>query len=198
MLRGAWADAPWSVSRCSVECKPILRGAWNGTLWSVLTTLLLCLLTSACSLTKHLPEGETLYRGIKSIDYDKQIVTESNQEEGVITALADAYTTVEGLLKGDGSLQPSKEELTAAVRDSLRHASEKDKAAYESAKEEVEAVLSYAPNGALMGSSFVTHPFPLKLLIYNRYAGSKHRFATRSKSVCATAYTRGPSITWTA
>ncbi len=176
MLRGAWADAPWSVSRCSVERKPILRGAWNDTLWSVLTTLLLCLLTSACSLTKHLPEGETLYRGIKSIDYDKQIVTESKQEEGVITALADAYTTVEGLLKGDGSLQPSKEELTAAVRDSLRHASEKDKAAYESAKEEVEAVLSYAPNGALMGSSFVTHPFPLKLLIYNRYAGSKHRF----------------------
>ena len=27
-----------------------------------------------------------------------------------------------------------------------------------------------------MGSSFVTHPFPIKLLIYNRYAGSKHRF----------------------
>ena len=27
ILRGAWADSPWSVSRCSVERKPILRGA---------------------------------------------------------------------------------------------------------------------------------------------------------------------------
>ena len=140
--------------------------------------LLLCLLASACSLTKNLPEGETLYRGIKSIDYDKrQQRTDDGQEEGVITALADAYTTVEGLLSGDASvLKPEETMDEKAVRDSIRRASEKDKAAYESAKEEVEAVLSYAPNGAFMGSSFVTHPFPLKLLIYNRYAGSKHRF----------------------
>ena len=54
--------------------------------------LLLCLLLSACSLTKNLPEGETLYRGIKSIDYDKrQQPTDDGQQEGVITALADAY-----------------------------------------------------------------------------------------------------------
>ena len=58
--------------------------------------LMLCLLASACSLTKHLPEGETLYRGIKSIDYDKRQEAESKQQqEGVITALADAYSTVE-------------------------------------------------------------------------------------------------------
>ena len=24
MLRGAWADAPWSVSRCNVECETML------------------------------------------------------------------------------------------------------------------------------------------------------------------------------
>ena len=140
--------------------------------------LLLCLLLSACSLTKNLPEGETLYRGIKSIDYDKrQQTTDDGQQEGVITALADAYTTVEGLLSGDASVLKAEDTMDEkAVRDSIRRASEKDKAAYESAKEEVEAVLSYAPNGAFMGSSFVTHPFPLKLLIYNRYAGSKHRF----------------------
>ena len=139
--------------------------------------LLLCLLVSACSLTKNLPEGETLYRGIKSIDYEKrQQAKDNGQQEGVITALADAYTTVEGLLSGDASALKSGDMDEKALRDSMRRASEKDKEAYESAKEEVEAVLSYAPNGAFMGSSFVTHPFPIKLLIYNRYAGSKHRF----------------------
>ena len=98
------------------------------------------------------------------------------EQEGVITALADAYNTVEGLLTGDASVLQSDDMSDKAVRDSLRHASQKDQEAYEATKEEVEAVLSYAPNGALMGSSFVTHPFPIKLLIYNKYAGSKHRF----------------------
>lgn len=139
--------------------------------------LLLCLLVSACSITSNLPEGEKLYRGIKSIDYDSRPrTTDNGQQEGVITALADAYTTVEGLLSGDASVLKTENIDEKALRDSLRHASEKDKLAYESAKEEVEAVLSYAPNGAFMGSSFVTHPFPIKLLIYNKYAGSKHRF----------------------
>ena len=139
--------------------------------------LLLCLLASACTLTKHLPEGETLYRGIKSIDYEKRPqATDDGQETGVITALADAYTTVEGLLSGDASALKTEAVDAKAVRDSMKRVSEKDKEAYASAKEEVEAVLSYAPNGAFMGSSFVTHPFPIKLLIYNRYAGSKHRF----------------------
>ena len=138
----------------------------------------LSFLASACSLTTHLPEGETLYRGIKRIDYDSRQKTEEiKQQEGVITALADAYTMVEGLLSGDASvLEPDEAVDEKAVRDSMRRASEKDKAAYESARGEVEAVLSYTPNGAFMGSSFVTHPFPIKLLIYNRFAGSKHRF----------------------
>ena len=139
--------------------------------------LLLCLLLSACSITNNLPEGEKLYRGIKSIDYDKGPSKEKKAEqEGVITALADAYTTVEGLLTGDASVVKPEDMDSKAVRDSLRHASQKDQEAYAATKEEVEAVLSYAPNGALMGSSFVTHPFPIKLLIYNKYAGSKHRF----------------------
>ena len=139
--------------------------------------VLLCFFLSSCSLTKHLPEGETLYRGIKSIDYDKAPKKDKQAEqEGVITALADAYTKVEGLLSGDASVLQTEEVDEKAVRDSLKQASQKDLEAYASAKEEVEAVLSYAPNGAFMGSSYVTHPFPIKLLIYNRYAGSKHRF----------------------
>lgn len=137
--------------------------------------LLLCLLASACSITNNLPEGEKLYRGIKSIDYDKGLSKEKKSgQEGVITALADAYTTVEGLLTGDASVLEDMDSKVA--RDSIKRASQKDLEAYAEAKEEVEAVLSYAPNGAFMGSSFVTHPFPIKLLIYNKYAGSKHRF----------------------
>ena len=128
--------------------------------------VVLCLLASGCSITNNLPEGEKLYRGIKSIDYDKGPTREKvAEQEGVITALADAYNTVEGLLTGDASVLQSDDMSDKAVRDSLRHASQKDQEAYEATKEEVEAVLSYAPNGALMGSSFVTHPFPIKLLI---------------------------------
>lgn len=139
--------------------------------------LLLCLLVSACSLTKNLPEGETLYRGIKGIDYSPfSASTDGEGQEGVITALADAYTKVEDLLTGDGQALRAERADDKAVRDSMKRLSEQDQKAYAAARDEVEAVLSYAPNGAFMGSSYVTHPFPLKLLIYNRYVGSKHRF----------------------
>ena len=142
-----------------------------------ISTLLLCLLVSACSLTKQLPEGETLYRGIKKIDYDnRQQTVNKGREDGVITALADAYTTVEGVLTGDNTLASSLEAENKEVQDSIKRALQKDQEAFASTKAEVEAVLSYAPNGAFMGSSYVTHPFPIKLLIYNRYANSKHRF----------------------
>lgn len=160
------------MNRYRMEMLKSPRAAFGIALYVVL-----CLLASGCSITNNLPEGEKLYRGIKSIDYDKGPTREKMAEqEGVITALADAYNTVEGLLTGDASVLQSDDMSDKAVRDSLRHASQKDQEAYEATKEEVEAVLSYAPNGALMGSSFVTHPFPIKLLIYNKYAGSKHRF----------------------
>ena len=139
--------------------------------------LMLLTLLSGCSITNNLPEGERLYRGIKGIDYSPLPASSKGEgQEGVITALADAYNTVEGLLSGESTLQLPQQGDDKAVRDSMKRISQKDQEAYASAKEEVEAVLSYAPNGALMGSSFVTHPFPIKLLIYNKYAGSKHRF----------------------
>ena len=173
---GQEKNAPCGVGKRTVRRWQTPRAALAIPLCGVLKGLLLCLLT-ACSLTKNLPEGETLYRGIKSIDYDKAPTKDKNTEqEGVITALADAYTTVEGLLSGDASVLKAGDIDEKAVRDSLKRASQKDLEAYAAAKEEVEAVLSYAPNGAFMGSSFVTHPFPIRLLIYNRYAGSKHRF----------------------
>ena len=86
-----------------------------------IATLLLCLLASACSLTRNLPEGETLYRGIKSIDYDKHREAETGgQEKGVITALADAYTTVEGLLSGDAIIAAESTEHPMIFSASLR------------------------------------------------------------------------------
>ena len=39
--------------------------------------------------------------------------------------------------------------------------------AYETAKEEVDAALAYAPNNALFGSSSYRIPFPTGLWIYN-------------------------------
>ena len=166
-----------NAARCVCQRSTLHLPSQHAAFANMARLLLLCLLVTACSITSNLPEGEKLYRGIKSIDYDSRPrTTDNGQQEGVITALADAYNTVEGLLTGDASVLKTDDMSDKAVRDSLRHASEKDKLAYEAAKEEVEAVLSYAPNGALMGSSFVTHPFPIKLLIYNKYAGSKHRF----------------------
>ena len=166
-----------NITRLNCKRKTLRLPTSHVTIANVARLLLLCLLASACSITNNLPEGEKLYRGIKSIDYDKGPGKEKTAEqEGVITALADAYTTVEGLLSGDASVLKTEDMSEKAFRDSMKRASEKDKLAYEAAKEEVEAVLSYAPNGAFMGSSFVTHPFPIKLLIYNKYAGSKHRF----------------------
>ena len=138
--------------------------------------IVVALSIAACSTTSNLLEGETLYRGIKDLNYNTpQEKKDANSQEGVITALADAYTKVEGLLTGD--IQASQSLMSEEERrDSMKHASRMDLLASNEAKEEVEGVLSCAPNGALMGSSHVTHPFPVRLWIYNRYVNSQRRF----------------------
>ncbi len=139
-----------------------------------LTLAVLCL--ASCSTTSHLLEGETLYRGISQMDYNQPAAQpEDTTREGVITALADAYTKVEGLLTGDTKAAQGMQD-DQQRRDSLKRASRQDMLACAEAREEVEAVLAYAPNGALMGSSHVTHPFPVRLWIYNRYVDSHRRF----------------------
>ena len=139
---------------------------------------MLAALLASCSSTSNLEEDELLYRGIKSIDYDKwQRPKRDGDSTGVIVALANAYNTVEGLLSGNTeSLQIPGDELSKEALDSMKRADKNDELAYKTAREEVEAVLAYAPNGSLMGSSSMTHPFPIRLWIYNRYAGSKSRF----------------------
>lgn len=136
---------------------------------------LTALLFSACSSTRNMPEDEVLYRGIKRLEYDRQKPDGGKKAEGVITAIADAYNTVEGVLSGDASVLQKPEEEKAA-RERQKAAGKADREAYATTRDEVEGVLSYAPNGALMGSSYVTHPLPFRLWIYNRYAGSSSSF----------------------
>lgn len=141
-----------------------------------ITLALAALCLAACSTTSHLLEGETLYRGIKELEYNQPDTQPSDTtREGVITALANAYTKVEGLLTGGARTTPNVRDEQER-RDSLKRAGRADTQASAEAREEVEAVLSYAPNGSLMGSSRVTHPFPVRLWIYNRYVGCRHRF----------------------
>ena len=133
-------------------------------------------LLTACTTTRNLPEDEILYRGIKTLDYDATPKRGEDQEQGVITALADAYSTVEGLLSGDASVLKNEEIDEEALKDSLKKADKQDAQNYETAKEEIKAALAYPPNGAIMGSSFYTHPFPIRLWIYNKYVNSTSKF----------------------
>lgn len=145
--------------------------------------MLLMLTFSACYETRFLPEGEVLYTGISDIAYghrsqkgkDKQGATE---EEGVITAVADAYTETERLLMGLGKPTPDAEagkSLTPAQRDSLEKEHALEREAMLQVKEEVEAVLGIAPNNSFLGSPRVRFPLPVGLWFYNRFVGSQSR-----------------------
>ena len=132
---------------------------------------------SACSTTRNIPEDEKLYRGIAELCYDKPSTTEPQTQEGVITALAGAYNTVEGLLSGDAQARRRISSLNEKeLKDSIKKANQQDKEAYNNARTEVESVLEYAPNGSLMGSSYATHPLPVRLWLYNQYVNSTSKF----------------------
>ena len=118
--------------------------------------IFITLTLTACYTTKNLPEDEVLYRGISKLDYGAKQKRDSIQGQGVITALADAYNTVEGLLTGDASVLKADQEEKSAIKDSLKKADKQDNLNYETAKEEIKAALAYPPNGAIMGSSYYT------------------------------------------
>lgn len=146
--------------------------------------ILCCGLAAGCSTTKNLPEEEVLYTGIKEIDYGQKSKKKAKkkakqkEEEGVITSLADAYKAVDDLLtQRDLSVLKRKEELTQEQKDSIAAVQRIEEEAYETAKEEVDAALAYAPNNALFGSSSYRIPFPTGLWIYNALVGKKSRFA---------------------
>lgn len=142
--------------------------------------LLSACLMMACSTENQLPEGEKLYTGIHKLEFDKPlpIQYEEQEQEGVITALADAYSTVEGMLTGTTKPmdKTSAEEWAKEQKKEIRKRLKADEKAYDKARSEVEAVLSYAPNGSFMGSSFTRWPLRPKMWIYNRYVHSTSGF----------------------
>ena len=146
------------------------------------------LLLPSCSETKHLAEGETLYTGIEAISWDgapkryKRGGAEPDSA-GVITSIAGAIDAVGNVLDGisaggtsdgtpatNGGSQP----LTPEAEDSLRRQADADPEAFATAREEVEAVLAYAPNNALFGSSSVRTPLPFGLWSYNALVNHRH------------------------
>ena len=138
------------------------------------------LLLAACSTTSNIPEDEQLYAGIKRVDYDKAPQTKENKEngsgDGVILAIADAYHSVEELLIGLPKSTKEEKKRVQQLKDSIDKVRRQDKLAYNTAKEEVEAVLAFAPNGAIMGSSYTRWPWSWRMGIYNRYMNSTSRF----------------------
>ena len=161
----------------------------------------------SCSETKNLAEDEILYVGIKSVDYDRlpKQKKEKRDTTGVITALGNAYNTVEGYLRGEKSdvrgerndfsgewrvesgernvldLQNNTQgenlsSLHAPLSTLYPDNPKLDREAYATAKSEVEGVLSYAPNNSLMGSSYYRQPLAVGLWTYNKYVYAKHRF----------------------
>lgn len=85
----------------------------------------LAMMLASCSTTKHIPDNDQLFIGLKTIQYD-------NYEKG---------------------------------------------GHFDETKEEVEAALATAPNGALFGSSYYRTPFPYGLWIWNAFSGSDGKVA---------------------
>ena len=120
--------------------------------------LLLVLMLTGCYQTKNIPEDEYLYAGIKDFSYGHrwgEKRKKGKDSTGVITAVADAYTAVEDVLRGNTTVveELKQKELTQEEKDSLRRQEIIDNEAYSTARAEVAGALAYAPNGSFMGSS---------------------------------------------
>ncbi|MCQ2196320.1 MAG: BamA/TamA family outer membrane protein [Bacteroidaceae bacterium] len=151
---------------------------------ALLLALLPVISLENCSTTANLPEGEVLYTGIVDISYgqkSKKLKKKHKRaEEGVITAIDDAYKTVERVLSGEGIMNAvpdvDLDEFTKAARDSIRAEREMIDETVGVARDEVNAVLSIAPNNSLLGSAKYRFPLPIGLWAYNSFVGSKNRF----------------------
>lgn len=138
-------------------------------------------LTASCSTTDHLPEGETLYTGIGTVNYVDQDGKDKNDKRhrdgGVIVAIADATEQVMDALKGQAPATNDDEAETKSANPlaNLTPAElEAEKKALEPVVEEVEAVLAYPPNNAFFGSSRLRTPLPIGLWAYNAW-GDKEK-----------------------
>lgn len=146
---------------------------------SILLILTVSVVFWSCSTTNHLPEGETLYTGINSVNYvdqgDSYQRGNSKYEGGVIVAIADAVDKISDAFNGNKSDQasPSQGGLTPQERDSIRQANEQEAEALEMVREELEVVLACAPNNSIFGSSYHRTPLPIGLWAYNAWGRQK-------------------------
>ncbi len=143
---------------------------------------------TSCSTTKNLVEGEQLYVGIDDISYTdsvkkkkKRKTKESSDSVGVITSIGKAIDAVSDVLNGKGSADAVEQLAGLTFSDDKKSqktvatTETSEKEAFSQAREEVEAVLAYAPNNALFGSSSLRSPFPVGLWFYNGFVGSRHK-----------------------
>ncbi len=148
---------------------------------SKLLPIILCAwLAASCSLTDKIPEGETFYLGTASITYDdpQSRRKEAADTSGVITSIAEAVEAVDKLVDSaltpaDSARQARAEAERSRREDGFRIA----KKAFETVKPEIDAVLSYPPNGSLFGSSSLRWPIQPRLWIYAGMAGKRGKLA---------------------
>ena len=157
--------------------------------------LALCLLTgcllAACSTTSQIPDDEQLYIGIDNIDYSSKPTRRElirRDSVGVITTISDAVIAVDNILEGrvdDGIVGKLREDALNALTSKKKLTEEQraadaeaavERKAFETAKEEVEAVLAYPPNNALFGSSSVRSPLQIGLWVHSGFANAEGKF----------------------
>lgn len=168
------------MKRLKVLCPEARRRFGRACLTAVVLLVLV-----ACHETKNLED--TLYVGIADISYNKPSDalrkaqtklgkwTPDSTSEGFITAEYHAMQSIIDNL----SLHAGEEvaEVNEAVRrDSLIRWQKRIAEEQMDVRTELDAVLSYAPNNSLFGSSSTRWPLPLGLWAYNKYVGAKHRF----------------------
>ena len=133
---------------------------------------------AGCSTTSTIPDGEQLYTGISQITFsDADIKKEKRKQEkadtvGVITAIDEAVQTVGDLFSGTVVEEPLLPETPAAPLTDEEKAAQKQhekelEEHFSVVEEELNAVLSYPPNGAIFGSSSLRSPLQFRLRIYN-------------------------------
>ena len=143
--------------------------------------IIISVMTASCYPTSNLPEDEVLYTGISEIAYNRKARARHEKAQpdstGVITSLAEAYHTVEGLLAGQADARALLQRMidnrdstmTLGQLDTIRQELAVIDKAMITTREEVEAALAYAPNGNFFGSSYTRWPFSIGLGFYNSF-----------------------------
>ncbi len=138
-------------------------------------------LLASCSVTKHLPEGEMLYTGIKSVEFGgKGKTAADNDSAGVIKALAETAQDIDRLFTQIGSPDAARNaadtvygEMTKEMREAEKAREQSSEKALALVKEEVNGVLAYPPNSALFGSSSRRQPLAFGLWFYSGFVNSR-------------------------